>query len=133
MVTRRGMSLLEVAVAGIVLVAMLTVCLQLFRAMASQRRGLEARRMAIQEVGNVMERLCARPWEELTPEAVGQVQLSADASRALSGGELQIDVLQPGDDPGEKRITVVLRWPSGPERPDLSVRLVAWRYRGSDD
>ena len=129
MVRRRGVSLMEVAAAGILLAVLLTVCLQFTRATAAQRRGLRARRAAVQEVTNVMERLCARPWEELTPEAAGQVQLSQESQQAFPDGQLQVDVARTDEEPDAKRITVVLRWPAGPEQPDRSVRLVAWKYR----
>jgi len=129
MVRRRGIGLMEIAAAGILLAVMLTVCLQFFRATGGQRRGLQARRSAIQEAANVMERLCARPWEELTPEAAGQVQRSDEARRALPDGELQVEIAPPDKELDGKRIVVVLRWPGGPEQPDRSVRLVAWKYR----
>jgi len=133
MVRRRGSSLLEVTAAGILLAMMLTVSLQFFRAMATQRRGLQARRTAVEEVANVMERLSARPWEELTAENVGQVEASPEVRQALPGSELKIDVLQTEGEPEGKRITVAIRWPAGPEQPDRSVRLVAWRYRSGND
>jgi len=135
MIRRRGFTLLEIATAGILLVVMLTVSLQFFRAAAAQRRELQHRRTAIQEVANVMERLCARPWQELTPEGAGQVQLAPEVQQALAGGELEIkiDMLQPDGEPEGKRITVVLRWPAGPSQPDRSVRLTSWRYRRGND
>lgn len=125
---RRGVSLLEIAAAAVLLAVLLTVCLRFMRATTAQRRGLQARRAAVQEVANVMERLAARSWEELTPGAAGQARLSAEAQRALPNGRLEIEVAQTDQDPDAKRITVVLRWPAGPEQPDRSVRLVAWRY-----
>lgn len=129
MVRRRGIGLMEIAAAGILLAVMLTVSLQFVRATSGQRRGLQARRTAIQEAANVMERLCARSWEELTPEVAAQVQLSEEARRAFPDGELQVEVALPEKEPDGKRIAVVLRWPAGPEQPDRSVRLVAWKYR----
>lgn len=124
---------MEIAAAGIVLAAMLTVCLQFLRATTGQRRGLQARRTAIQEAANVLERLCARPWDELTPEAAGQVQRSEEARRALPDGELQVEVTPTDREPDAKRIAVVVRWPGGPEQPDRSVRLVAWKYRAGGE
>jgi len=133
MVRRRGFSLMEITAAGILLVAMLVVCMQFFRATAIQRRGLQARRVAIREVANVMERLCARPWQELTLEGVRDAEPSAEVQRLLPDSALEIDVTQPNGEPDEKRIAVVLRWPAGPEQPDRSVRLVAWKYRVGED
>lgn len=133
MVRRRGSSLLEISAAGILLAVMLTVSLQFFRATAAQRRGLQARRTAVEEVANVMERLSARPWEELTVENLGQMEPSPEAQQALPGSELEIEVLPTEGGPEGERITVTLRWPAGPAQPDRSVRLVAWRYRNGND
>ena len=130
MVRRRGFTLLEISAAGILLAVMMTICLQFFRATAAQRRAIQDHRTAIREADNLMERVCARPWEELTPEGVAGVQLSEEARRALGGSQVEIDVTQPDDEPDGKRITVLLRWPAGPDQPDRSVWLVAWRYRG---
>ena len=129
MVRRRGISLMEMTAAGILLAVMMTVCLQFLRATGHQRRGLQARRTAIQEAANVMERVCARPWGELTPELAAQVQRSEEARRALPDGELQVEVTPTDQEPDGKRVAVVVRWPGGPEQPDRSVRLVAWKYR----
>lgn len=130
---RRGVSLIELAAAGVLLAAILMVCARFFRATASQRRGLEARRVAMQEVGNMMERLCARPWAEITPDGARQIELSEEADNTLPGGKVEIDVAQPDDEPSAKRITVVLRWLPQPNQPARSVRLVAWKYRAGSD
>ena len=55
--------------------------------------------------------------------------LSKEARRALPDGELQVEVASSDKEPDAKRIAVVVRWPAGPEQPDRSVRLVAWKYR----
>ncbi len=130
---RRGISLLELAAAGVLLAVILAVCAQFFRASAKQRRGLEARRIAMQEVANAMERLCAQPWEQVTPEGAGPIELSEDAEQTLPGGQVEIDVLQPDDEPGAKRITVELRWEPEVGQPPRRVRLVAWKYRPPGD
>ena len=58
-----------------------------------------------------------------------QMERSEDARRALPDGELQVEVAPSDEQPDAKRIAVVVRWPGGPEQPDRSVRLVAWKYR----
>lgn len=125
--------MIELAAAGVLLAVILAVCAQFFRATATQRRGLEARQIAMQEVANLMERLCARPWEEVTPEAAGLIELSEEAQRAIPDSKVEIDVLQPDDEPSAKRITVVLCWQPQPNQPPRSVRLVAWKYRAESD
>ena len=44
--TRRGMTLLELAVAGTLLGTLLVVCLQLLQATAAQRRAADQRQLA---------------------------------------------------------------------------------------
>ena len=126
---RRGFTLLELGAAGIMLVAMLAVCLQFFRAAATQRRALQQRRTALRAADNVMERLCARPWEQLTTEHARDLPLGEQVRSTLPGSELTIEIVQSDQDPAEKRITVQVRWPGGHGQPDRSVRLVAWKYR----
>jgi Tfp pilus assembly protein PilV len=130
---RRGFTLLEVATAGILLVVMLMICLAFFQAMATQRRAIHHHRVAVQEANNVMERICSRPWEELTPENVSALSLDEQTEQLLPGSKLTVEISQSEDEPAGKRITVVIQWPTGPELPDRSVRLVAWRYRQSED
>lgn len=132
MVRRRGISLLEISTAGILLATTLVVCLQLARATATQRRGLQDRRLAVREAANVMERLSVQPWQELTAEGVGEVQLSEEAQQVLPQSKLEIEVTKP-DELGGKRITVVVRWLSRTEQAERSVRLVAWRYGESGE
>lgn len=127
--TRRGFSVLEVTVAGALLVAVLAICLQMLRATAAGHRARGTRQMAIIETGNVMERLSAVPWEDLTPQAARAMQLSPQARRGLTAAELEIEITQRPDRPGAKRIAVRVRWQDPAGRVVRPVRLVAWRYR----
>ena len=133
MANRRGFSLLEVGAAGILLVVMLAVCAQFFRATATQHREVQHRRTALRAADNVMERLCARPWQELTPESLAALQLDERIEQALPGSQLDVDVAPSEDDPNAKRITVVVRWPAVSDQPDRVVGLVAWKYRPTED
>lgn len=128
--SRRGMTVLELFFAGALLVVLMTVCLQMFSAAATQRRATQQRQTAIREAANLMERLSSTAWDELVPEAVGDVQLSEQARQALPGGEVEIQLSSPADQPDAKRIVVWLRWQDRTGQPIRPVRLVAWRYRG---
>ena len=59
--------------------------------------------------------------------------LDPEVQQALPGSKLTVQIIEAGDELAGKRISVVLQWPTGPERPDRSVRLVAWRYRQRED
>ncbi len=126
---RRGFSLLEIFVAGTLLAALLSICLQIIKATTEQQRAIEHRQLAVQEAANLMERLCGRPWPQLTPEAVRQVQLREEMRQVLPGAELAIDVVQPAGEPAAKRISVQIRWQDKANRATRPVRLVAWKYR----
>jgi len=127
--TRRGMTMLELLFAGVLLGVLMTVCLQMLSAAAAQRRAGDDRQTAIREAANLMERLSTVSFDGLTPEGVANVQLSDEARRALLGGELEIQLSSPPEQPGAKRIVVLLRWQDHTGQFVRPVRLVAWRYR----
>jgi len=113
---RRGISLLEVMVSAILLVALMTLSLQMFAATAAQHRAARNRQIATQRAWNAMERLAAAPWDALD-------ELSGDDA------ELQIEVTAVPEQPDARRIAVVVRYNDGKATPAPPVRLVAWRYR----
>ena len=80
---RCGFTLLEVLISGTLLGAVLIVSAQMVWGIARQREAILDRQTALAEAGNVMERLFARSWEELTEEAVKDVQLSDDFEGAV--------------------------------------------------
>ena len=126
---RRGFSLLEMFVAGTLVAILLSICLQVMKATAEQQRAIEHRQLAVQEAANLMERLCARPWPQLTPETVRPLELREEIRQVLPGAELAVDVAQPPGDPQAKRIAVEIRWQGKSHRAMRPVRLVAWKYR----
>lgn len=128
---RRGFTMLEMVAAAAMLLALLAVSLKFFHATADYRRTVRQREMATQEVANLMERLAAIPWKELTAGKAQRVELSELARRTLPGAKLTIEVIQPADEPAAKRIAVALAWEDASRRLGQPVRLTAWRYRGS--
>jgi Tfp pilus assembly protein PilE len=128
--TRRGTTMFEVLCAGALLAVLMAACLPMLSAAAAQRRAAENRQTAFQEAANLMERLSTVPFDQLAPERVGHVQLSAEANRALPGAKLEIQLSSPPDQTDAKRIVVLLRWPDRTGRFVRPARLVAWRYRG---
>jgi len=123
--------LLEVVVSCVLLGALLTVCLGLVQGSVSQQRAIQERLVAIEEAQNVLEELYGRPWDELGPEAARGVKLSDEAQQVLPEGRVEAEIGQPEagpKDPAAKRIVVSVRWQPGAARPELSVRLAAWKY-----
>lgn len=131
--TRRGMTLMELAVAGVLLGTLLVVCLQLLQATAAQRRNTDQRQLALIELGNVLERLSARPWAELTPKSVAGEKPSAWLGNRLPGAELKVEVTTSASEPGAKRIVVSLRWQERGGRYLPPVRITTWRFARKAD
>lgn len=129
---RRGIILMELVVAGALLGTLLVVCLQLIGAAAAHRRTVDQRQLAVVEVGNVMERLAARPWTELTPQ-VAVPQLSPPVRNRLPNAELKVEVTTSAAEPGAKRIIVSLRWQDRAGQFVQPVKVVTWRWKGKND
>jgi len=126
---RCGFTLLEVLISGTLLGAVLIVSAQMVWGIARQREAILDRQIALAEAGNVMERLFARSWQELTEEAVEEERLSDDFEGAFSGGKLSIEIGTLPEDLAAKRIVVKVSWVHEPDQPDRTVQLVALRYR----
>jgi len=129
---RRGFGLVEVIVAAAIILVLMSVCLELLTAMASQRRALDGRQTAIRQAANVIERVSARPWSELTDEHLRQMQQAEQSLLGAAGARLEIQLAQMPNEPDAKRITVLVEVEDSSGRPVRPVRLVAWRYRGID-
>ena len=126
---RRGFTLLEVSVAGLLLAILMAITVQMLGWVASERRATERRQWAIQEAANVMEQLAAQSWEKLTSDHVAAIELSAQARQVLPDAELQVTVVVEPEQPGTKRLSVTVRWQPRPEQPAAQARLTSWVYR----
>ena len=123
---RRGFTLLEVMAAGALLAVAMTLAVHALGGMAADRRALDRRREATQEAANLMERLAATPWDDLTTEALAPVALSPEAAGALPDGTLKIAVSSRGT---LKRLAVEIRWRGQGGPPEAPVRLTSWVAR----
>ncbi len=126
---RRGYNIIELIVATVILMAVMGVSLKWFVATAGQRRSEDRRQAALTEAASALERLAARPWEELTPENVAKLVASLELPKSLPSGQVLAQVTQPGGEPEAKILAVTVRWQSRQEAPAEQVRLVAWKYR----
>jgi Tfp pilus assembly protein PilE len=125
---RRGMTLLELAVAGVLLAALTAVCAKFFAAAAAQRRALAERQTALQVAGNLMERLAVRPYEQLSTEKLSQEKLPLWAVAALPKAALKIEVTDAAGPPAGKRIALRLTWSGHDPAAPFCVQLTSWRY-----
>jgi Tfp pilus assembly protein PilV len=128
---RRGSLLVEVAMAAVLLMIAMTLTVKVIGLVALERRGSERRQRALLEVANVMERITAHPFDEVTPELAGRLTLSPSARQSLPDSELKIDVAasEPGPGRSARRIAIKLRW-RGPDGEWVApVRLTSWIER----
>ena len=64
----RGIMLVEMIIAGIVLAVVMTVYLQLMAATSRQQRYADHRQLAGEELANIMEGITAQPYEAIDQE-----------------------------------------------------------------
>jgi Tfp pilus assembly protein PilE len=125
--SRSGALLVELMVAGALLGALTATVIPTLGWIARQRQFSRERQAAILEVGNIMERLTALEWDELTPQRAVQIQLSEPVQSQLSEPRLTVTVETEED--AAKRVLIQLAWQIGPDRVAPPVRLAAWVYR----
>ncbi len=128
---RRGSLLPEMAIATILLGAAMTMTVQVLGHAARVRRDADHRQRATLEVGNLMERLAAIPFDELTEARARGLTLSEATTRLLPNAELAVSVKdeKPAPDRASKRLAVRLRWRGRSGEWEAPVRLVTWIER----
>jgi Tfp pilus assembly protein PilV len=126
---RRAFTACEVALAVFLMAVAMTSTVQVLGWVASERRAVERRQWAVQEVANLMERLTAAPWDGVTPESARALALSEGVRRKLPEPELTIDVDEKDAARGEKRLAIRLRWRNRAGAWEAPVRLTAWIAR----
>ncbi|MGH7202422.1 MAG: type II secretion system protein [Planctomycetaceae bacterium] len=123
---RRGFTLVELIVAAILLGTLMLITVPTLKWASDQRRDAQKRQEAVEEAANLMERLTARPWDELTNENLQDVTLAEELRPQFPGAELEVAV-QEADD--AKRIRILLHYADHAGRPTAPVRLTAWVQR----
>lgn len=128
---RRGSLLAEVAMGTVMVMIAMTLTIKVLGYVGSQRRAAEHRQRAVQEVANVLERITAYPYDEITAERARQMALAPSAEPSLPGAELAVSVAEerPAAGRSAKRIAVRLRWRNRSGEWESPVRLTTWVER----
>jgi hypothetical protein len=128
---RRGSLLVEVSMAMVVLMIIMSVAIKILGFAAHERGAADRRQRAVLEAGNVMERITAYSFDEVTPESVRRIALPESAREALPGSELALEVttIDRARDRAARRITVRLRWRDRAGQWEAPVRLTSWIER----
>ena len=126
---RRAFTMVEVTLSVLLLTVAMTATVQILGLVAIQRREVERRQWAIQEVANLMEHLSADSWERINADSARSFVLSDEIRRKLPEPELSIEVDKTEPDRGEKRLAIRLRWRNRGGEWAAPVRLTAWVSR----
>lgn len=126
--SRRGMTLLEVGVALVILAAAMAALVELLSLSARQRRLDDQRSLALVELANHAETLAVLPWEELTPETLATWQPSADFAALLPSAECDARVEEEAGPPPARRIELRIAWTNSVGEQVTPVQLTLWRY-----
>ncbi len=126
---RQGVTIIEMTISLILMLAVLGVVTQAVVGVSRQRRVVVQRMLATQEVANITERANALSWDRLTPENVAAWSVAKELARRLPNAVLQIDVDELNDPLVAKRVTVQLVWTNHAGRQVAPVRLVSWVYQ----
>jgi len=129
---RPGALLLELVISGAVLGVVVSAAIPTLAWIARERQFSRQRQAAQLEVGNLMERLAALEWNELTPERAAQAGLSPSLQERIPDAKLTVAVTDEAAT-GARRVFIELRWEVAAGRPAPPVRLVSWVYEQSAD
>lgn len=128
MTRRAAFTITECLVALVLLGAAAALLTQLVAAVGVQRRVAEQHSLALQETANLMERLFALPYAELTTQRAAELQLSEAARQRLPDARLAIAVSAAAGQPAGKEIRISLRWLDRSGRHTAPLELTAWRH-----
>jgi Tfp pilus assembly protein PilE len=129
MVRRRAaFTVTECLVALVLLGAAAALMAQLVSAVGVQRRVADQHALALQETANLVERLFALPYAELTTQRAAELQLSEAARQQLPDARLQITIHSTAGQPAAKEIRISLQWLDRSGRHGAPAELTAWRH-----
>jgi hypothetical protein len=122
------MSLLEITIAAALLAALMTVSVQMIRALGGQQRSVERRALAIRTVQALVEQISNTPWEELSNESVEQLEIPSMVTGHLPNATLTIALDEEREPVAAKRVTVELQWNGPGGQPAGPARLTTWVF-----
>lgn len=125
---RSGSLMIELVICGLLLGIVMSAIIPTLGWLVRERKTSQERQAAILEVGNLMERLSALDWEDLTPERAAQFKVSDALARQLPEANLAISI-EADDSESTKHILIELKWEIAHGGPAPPVGLAAWMYR----
>ncbi|MFN0055115.1 MAG: hypothetical protein ACKV0T_23320 [Planctomycetales bacterium] len=123
-----GFSLVELTIAAVLTSTILISSIPAMGWVLRMRQASERRQAALICADNLLERLIALPFDELTLERAEQIADEGESHRQWPQAEWRLEV-DPTDGDLAKRIVVELRWEERvTATPSSNVRLATWVY-----
>jgi Tfp pilus assembly protein PilV len=130
--SRRGATMLEMIATAVILGTVMTVSLPMLKSITSERRAAVSHEQAIMAAANIMERVTAMPFLEITPQIAKRTQLPDWLTEQLNDPvlELQVETIPDESAPDEsaKLIRLKLEWQTSAGLKVAPIRLSAWVY-----
>jgi len=126
---RRGMTIAELMVALFIMTTAMVAIVQLLAAAAGQRRAVEERRIALQEVANAAERMGSLAWDETGPEKRVTWEPSAEFTSALPQATCTAEVAEETGPPVMRRIRLSVTWPNAVGQTREPVTVAIWKFK----
>ena len=125
---RSGATLLELSVALFIVTAAMGTMVQLLAVAAGQRRQLEYRRVALQEIGNQAERVALMRWDQTEPERFTNWEPSDELNSVLPAAKCTVEVSEETEAPKSRRIRLSVAWPNAAGQVGEPVAVTVWKY-----
>jgi hypothetical protein len=125
---RSAMSLLEITIAAALLTALMIVSTQLIRALGGNQQALERRALAMRTVQALAEQIGNTPWEALSAESVGLIEIPADVTSFLPNAKLNLALDEEHEPVVAKRVSLELQWNGSTGQPAGPARLTTWIF-----
>ena len=125
--TRCGATIMESAVAAALVAVLLTVLVPFLVSLRAAGRLTAQSQTAVRELGNVLERIAARP-PDAAPSAdwLNTLPISAAAQADLPNAQLTVTTAAVPDEPAFQELTVSLKWTDDNGRPVAPLSVTTW-------
>ncbi len=125
---RRGMTISELLVALFILTTAMAAMVQLLAVSAGQRRMIEQRRIALQEVANQAERVALLSWDEAAPDKLTSWQPSAELSAAMPQATCTAEATDEAGPPQARKIRLSVNWPNAGGQMREPIAVTVWKF-----
>jgi len=133
MTKRRGIAVLEIAVAILLMGLLLAVCVKTLAWSVRERRAVDRRAVALIEANNLMDQVTRMTWEELNDDSLKAITLSAEAQSWLPHAKLELSLQTNEDKLNSKRVSVKIDWPGSHGEREGAVLLNTWKFQEAEN